>query len=150
LISSYPPNAYNATSETLRASNANPSLEWYRYKTPKKYKSRNNAPRHPTVENKHFESYIQHTPFDNQAHSHCANTHHLALRSASTRPRHVPFSPILITVSQAVPSASLVLVMCSFFRVNRMILPDGVWIASLAGLEPLLSEEPDDVCEGLV
>ena len=59
--------------------------------------------------------------------SHCANTHHLALRSARTRPRHTPFSPILITVSQTLPSApSAVPPMCSLFRNKRIILPDGV------------------------
>lgn len=35
-----------------------------------------------------------------QIHSHSANTHHLALLSASTKPLHVPLSPTLITVSQ--------------------------------------------------
>jgi hypothetical protein len=92
----------------------------------------------------------QHPNTSSHAHSHCANTHHLALRSASTNPLHVPFSPILITVSHAVPSASLVLVKCSFLRVNRMILPDGVWIASLAGFMPLLPEQPDEACDGFV
>jgi hypothetical protein len=31
-----------------------------------------------------------------------------------------------------------------------MILPEGVCTASLAGLELLLPEEPDEACEGLV
>lgn len=76
--------------------------------------------------NTHTSALQHHIRKQVYAHSHCANTHHLALRSARTRPRHVPFSPILITVSHAVPSASLVLVMCSFFLVSRMILPEGV------------------------
>jgi len=60
-----------------------------------------------------------------QAHSHSANTHHLALRSARTRPRHVPFSPILMTVSHAVVKpasvSSTALVPYSCLRVRRMI-----------------------------
>lgn len=63
-------------------------------------------------------------------HSHSAKTHHLALRSASTNPRQVPRSPILITVSQLVvnPSSSAPLAreVCSCFRVNRMIFWLGV------------------------
>lgn len=38
-------------------------------------------------------------------HSHSQNTHHRATRSARTSPRHVPRSPILITVSHTLPSA---------------------------------------------
>ena len=64
-------------------------------------------------------------PPPNQAHSHSANTHHLALRSARTRPRHVPFSPILITVSHAVVNPTSVSSTARFpyscFLVSRMI-----------------------------
>jgi hypothetical protein len=74
----------------------------------------------------HTVSHTRTWPSSNQAHSHCAKTHHLALRSASTNPRQVPFSPILITVSQAVPSLSLVPLTCSFFLVSRIIFPEGV------------------------
>ena len=38
-------------------------------------------------------------------HSHSQNTHHRATRSARTRPRQVPRSPILMTVSHTLPSA---------------------------------------------
>lgn len=73
----------------------------------------------------------------NQAHSHSAKTHHLALRSARTSPRHVPLSPILMTVSQAVvrptsPSSAARLPY-SCLRVRRMIFWLGLWMASLAG-----------------
>lgn len=85
-----------------------------------------------------------------QLHSHCANTHHRALRSASTNPLHVPFSPILMTVSHAVPSASFNTLTCSLFLVSRMIFPLGVWIASLAGFIMLLPDDPDEACDGFV
>lgn len=64
-------------------------------------------------------------PSPHQAHSHSANTHHLALRSARTRPRHVPFSPILITVSHAVVNPTSVSSTARFpyscFLVRRII-----------------------------
>lgn len=41
-----------------------------------------------------------------QTHSHSQNTHQRATRSARTRPRQVPRSPILITVSHMLPSAA--------------------------------------------
>jgi hypothetical protein len=106
----------------------------------------------------------------NQAHSHSAKTHHLALRSASTRPLHVPLSPILMTVSQAVVKPTSVSsparLPYSCLRVNRMIFWLGLWMASLAGfccaaviapppfgLLPLLSEplcETDAVPETML
>jgi hypothetical protein len=55
-----------------------------------------------------------------------------------------------MTVSQAVPSASVVVDMCSLFLVSRMILPEGVWMASLAGFMLPLPEELDDACDGFV
>ena len=42
------------------------------------------------------------------------------------------------------------LVMCSLFRVNRMILPDGVWIANLAGFVLLLLDDPEELWDGFV
>jgi len=87
--------------------------------------------------------------------THSPKTHHLALRSANTRPLHVPLSPTLTTVSHVLPNrtqpSSLSFSCCnlppapppparpretgSSFRVMRMIRPPGVCTASLAGLE---------------
>lgn len=50
-----------------------------------------------------------------------------------------------MTVSQAVPSASLVLLICSVFLVRRIILPEGVCTASLAGLLLLLPDDPEEL-----
>lgn len=78
---------------------------------------------------------------------HSPQTHHLALRSANTSALHVPRSPILITVSHVLPSPASPSVRwaCSTFRVNRMILPLGVWIANFAGLKLLEAgfEDPE-------
>lgn len=61
-----------------------------------------------------------------QTHSHSPNTHHLALRSASTSPLHVPRSPTLIIVSQTPPpAASIALMAFSLFRISRRIFPLG-------------------------
>jgi hypothetical protein len=65
----------------------------------------------------------------NHTQVHSAKTHHLALRSASTNPRHTPRSPTLIIVSQVPPSPFSVLksVLCilSSFLINRKTLPPG-------------------------
>jgi hypothetical protein len=66
---------------------------------------KNNAKRRSRRKRRKKPSESSHTY---QAHSHSAKTHHLALRSASTRPLHVPLSPILMTVSQAVVSPTSV------------------------------------------
>jgi hypothetical protein len=50
----------------------------------------------------------------------------------------------LMTVSQAVPSASVSTLTCSLFLVNLMILPLGVWMASLAGFIELLPFDPEE------
>ena len=92
--------------------------------------------------------FIHHHSDQKQFHS--AKTHHLALRSASTKPLHVPLSPILMIVSHTPPFAdSSILTILSLLRINLRILPLGAWIASFAGFccfcscwEVLLALEP--------
>jgi hypothetical protein len=78
-------------------------------------------------------------------HIHSANTHHLAVRSASTRPRQTPRSEHLMIVSHVPPSLAsssppnpparelLLIPRRSSLRMSRKIFPPGVWIASFAG-----------------
>lgn len=77
-------------------------------------------------------------------HSHSANTHHLALLSARTKPRQIPCSPTLMTVSHSLPSMTSMLRVCSAFLVSLIILPEGVWMASLAGLIPPETDTPPE------
>lgn len=77
-------------------------------------------------------------------HTHSANTHHRAVRSAKTRPLHTPFSEHLMMVSHVPPSLTssstpllpTLIPLRSSLRIRRRILPPGVWIASFAGFFP--------------
>lgn len=102
------------------------------------------------VSTHYFIASYRYRRLDYYTHSHSANTHHRALRSASTSPLHVPRSPTLMTVSQVDPrfsafiSSISLLATYSCFLVRRMILPLGDCIASLAGFCCLSVMEPSE------